>query len=601
VEQADAAPALSADGLLWQAKELGFSDERIGQLLGVEGAAVRTARMESKTRSVTYKRVDTCAAEFEAHTPYLYSTYGADCEARPSDRRKVVILGGGPNRIGQGIEFDYCCVHAAMALRDEGIETIMVNCNPETVSTDYDISDRLYFEPLTEEDVLNIVRREQPIGVVLQFGGQTPLKLALPLAEAGVKILGTSPDAIDRAEDRERFRDLLNKLGLRQAESGLARSVEEAVRIAGTITYPVMVRPSYVLGGRSMQIVYDEAGLLNYMTSAVKASPKHPVLIDKYLADAIEVDADAISDGETVVVAGIMEHIEEAGVHSGDSACSLPPYTLEKPIIGEIERQMEALALELGVVGLMNAQFAVKDGTVYVLEVNPRGSRTVPFVSKAIGVPIAKLAMKVMAGKTLKELGFTRPVQPAHLSVKEAVFPFNKFPGVDVLLGPEMKSTGEVMGIDADFGWAFAKSQAGAGASLPKVGTAFISVKEEDRPAALEVAQRLRALGFQLQATSGTAGYLHGQGVDVSVVNKVHEGRPHIVDHIKNGEVALVVNTVRTAAAHSDSIAIRREALQKSVPYYTTMRGALAAVLGMESVAKKDLSILSLQEYHRVQ
>ncbi|ALA59714.1 carbamoyl-phosphate synthase large subunit [Nitrospira moscoviensis] len=601
VQQADAAPAVSADGLLWRAKELGFSDERIGQLLGVEGAAVRTARMESKTRSVTYKRVDTCAAEFEAHTPYLYSTYGAECEARPSDRRKVVILGGGPNRIGQGIEFDYCCVHAAMALRDEGLETIMVNCNPETVSTDYDISDRLYFEPLTEEDVLNIVRREQPIGVVLQFGGQTPLKLALPLAKAGVKILGTSPDAIDRAEDRERFRDLLNKLGLRQAESGMARSVEEAVRIAGTITYPVMVRPSYVLGGRSMQIVYDEAGLLNYMTSAVKASPKHPVLIDKYLADAIEVDADAISDGTTVVVAGIMEHIEEAGVHSGDSACSLPPYTLEKSIIGEIERQMEALALELGVVGLMNAQFAVKDRTVYVLEVNPRGSRTVPFVSKAIGVPIAKLAMKVMVGRTLEDLGFTRPVQPAHLSVKEAVFPFNKFPGVDVLLGPEMKSTGEVMGIDADFGWAFAKSQAGAGASLPKVGTAFISVKEEDRAAALEVAKRLRALGFHLQATSGTAGYLHGQGVDVSVVNKVHEGRPHIVDHIKNGEVALVVNTVRTAAAHSDSVAIRREALQKSVPYYTTMRGALAAVLGMESVAKKDLSILSLQEYHRVQ
>jgi carbamoyl-phosphate synthase large subunit len=486
-------------------------------------------------------------------------------------------------------------------LRDEGIEIIMVNCNPETVSTDYDISDRLYFEPLTEEDVLNIVRREQPIGVVLQFGGQTPLKLALPLAEAGVKILGTSPDAIDRAEDRERFRDLLNKLGLRQAESGMARSVEEAVRIAGTITYPVMVRPSYVLGGRSMQIVYDEAGLLHYMTSAVKASPKHPVLIDKYLADAIEVDADAISDGTTVVVAGIMEHIEEAGVHSGDSACSLPPYTLEKPVIGEIERQMEALALELGVVGLMNAQFAVKDRTVYVLEVNPRASRTVPFVSKAIGVPIAKLAMKVMVGRTLKELGFTRPVQPAHLSVKEAVFPFNKFPGVDVLLGPEMKSTGEVMGIDADFGWAFAKSQAGAGASLPKVGTAFISVKEEDRAAALEVAKRLRALGFQLQATGGTAGYLHGQGVDVSAVNKVHEGRPHIVDHIKNGEVALVVNTVRTAAAHTDSVAIRREALQKSVPYYTTMRGALAAVLGMESVAKKDLSILSLQEYHRVQ
>lgn len=605
VGQAGQASAALSDGLLWEAKELGFSDERIAQLLGVETGAVRQARIGGGAgaqdgRSVTYKRVDTCAAEFEAHTPYLYSTYGTECESRPSDRRKVVILGGGPNRIGQGIEFDYCCVHAAMALQDEGIETIMVNCNPETVSTDYDTSDRLYFEPLTEEDVLNIIHREQPIGVVLQFGGQTPLKLALPLSRAGVTILGTSPDAIDRAEDRERFRDLLNKLGLRQAESGLARSVDEAVRIAGTISYPVMVRPSYVLGGRSMQIVYDEEGLLTYMTSAVKASPKHPVLIDKYLADAIEVDADAISDGRTVVVAGIMEHIEEAGVHSGDSACSLPPYTLSKPIIKEIERQMEALALELGVVGLMNAQFAVKGETVYVLEVNPRGSRTVPFVSKAIGVPLAKLAMKVMTGNSLKELGFTRPVQPAHLSVKEAVFPFNKFPGVDVLLGPEMKSTGEVMGIDSDFGWAFAKSQAGAGAALPTCGTAFLSVKEEDRLAALDVARRLTRLGFQLMATSGTAGFLQGQGVEVQVVHKVKEGRPHIVDHIKNGAVAMVVNTVRTASSHTDSVSIRREALQKSVPYFTTMRGAMAAVLGMESVAKKDLSILSLQEYHRV-
>src|SRR5215204_3486890 len=498
---AETASAAFKDGLLWQAKELGFSDERIAQLLALDAGQVRKARTElspgsTPARAVTYKRVDTCAAEFEAHTPYLYSTYGSECEARPSDREKVVILGGGPNRIGQGIEFDYCCVHAAMALRDEGVETIMVNCNPETVSTDYDTSDRLYFEPLTEEDVLNIIEREQPIGVVLQFGGQTPLKLAFPLSRAGVTILGTSPEAIDRAEDRERFRDLLNKLGLKQAESGMARSVEEALHIAFTITYPVMVRPSYVLGGRSMQIVYDEEGLLNYMTSAVKASPKHPVLIDKYLADAIEVDVDAISDGTMVVVAGIMEHIEEAGVHSGDSACSLPPYTLAEPIIHEIERQMKALALELGVVGLMNAQFAVKDDTVYVLEVNPRGSRTVPFVSKAVGVPLAKLAMKVMMGKTLQELGFTARPQPTHLSVKEAVFPFNKFPGVDVLLGPEMKSTGEVMGIDDDFGWAFAKSQAGAGAILPKMGVAFVSVKESDRPQAFEVAQQLVKLGF---------------------------------------------------------------------------------------------------------
>ncbi|MGZ8373986.1 MAG: carbamoyl-phosphate synthase large subunit [Nitrospira sp.] len=585
--------------LLWEAKELGFSDDRIAQLLRCEPGAVQTARTQPGARGVTYKRVDTCAAEFESQTPYLYSTYGRECEARPSNRQKVVILGGGPNRIGQGIEFDYCCVHAAMALREEAVDTIMVNCNPETVSTDYDTSDRLYFEPLTHEDVLNIVHREQPLGVVLQFGGQTPLKLALPLSKAGVKILGTSPDAIDLAEDRERFRELLNRLGLRQAESGIARSIEEAVQIAGRISYPVMVRPSYVLGGRSMQIVYDEAGLLEYMHSAVKASPNHPVLIDKYLADAIEVDADAISDGETVVVAGIMEHIEEAGVHSGDSACSLPPYTLDKTIVREIERQMCMLALELGVVGLMNAQFAVKGQTIFVLEVNPRGSRTVPFVSKAIGVPLAKLAMKVMMGRTLKELGFTSAPLPQHFSVKEAVFPFNKFPGVDVLLGPEMKSTGEVMGIDGDFGWAFAKSQAGAGAVLPTSGTAFISVKASDRPAALEVGRALNKLGMRIQATSGTAEYLREHGLSVEIVNKVTEGRPHIVDHIKNGSIALVVNTVRTASAHLDSLAIRREALHRSIPYFTTMRGAHAAVMGIEAIVKKGLAIRTLQEYHR--
>lgn len=595
---ADPATVLGGE-VLWEAKELGFSDDRIAQLLGCEAAAVRMARTQHGTRGVTYKRVDTCAAEFEAQTPYLYSTYGRECEARPSDRQKVVILGGGPNRIGQGIEFDYCCVHAAMALREEAIDTIMVNCNPETVSTDYDTSDRLYFEPLTQEDVLNIVHRERPIGVVLQFGGQTPLKLALPLSKAGVRILGTSPDAIDLAEDRERFRDLLNRLGLQQAESGTARSIDEAMQIAGRISYPVMVRPSYVLGGRSMQIVYDEAGLLEYMRSAVKASPNHPVLIDKYLADAIEVDADAISDGETVVVAGIMEHIEEAGVHSGDSACSLPPYTMDKPIVREIERQMRLLALELGVVGLMNAQFAVKGRTVYVLEVNPRGSRTVPFVSKAIGVPLAKLAMKVMMGRTLKELGFTDAPLPAHFSVKEAVFPFNKFPGVDVLLGPEMKSTGEVMGIDGDFGWAFAKSQAGAGAVLPTSGTAFVSVKQSDRPVALDLSKRLRTLGFQIHATSGTAAYLREHGVEVHTVNKVKEGRPHIVDHIKNGAVALVINTVRTASAHMDSLSIRREALHRGVPYFTTMRGAHAAVMGIEATVQKGLTIRTLQEYHR--
>jgi carbamoyl-phosphate synthase large subunit len=594
----DPAGCLSG-GLLWEAKELGFSDDRIAHLLGCDAGTVAKARMEHQERRVTYKRVDTCAAEFEAQTPYLYSTYGHECEARPSDRKKVVILGGGPNRIGQGIEFDYCCVHAAMALREEAIDTIMVNCNPETVSTDYDTSDRLYFEPLTHEDVLNIVHREQPLGVVLQFGGQTPLKLALPLSKAGVKILGTSPDAIDLAEDRERFRELLNRLGLRQAESGIARSVEEAVQIAEQISYPVMVRPSYVLGGRSMQIVYDEAGLLEYMRSAVRASPHHPVLIDKYLADAIEVDADAISDGDTVVVAGIMEHIEEAGVHSGDSACSLPPYTLEKPIVTEIERQMRMLARELGVIGLMNAQFAVKGETIYVLEVNPRGSRTVPFVSKAIGVPLAKLAMKVMMGRTLKDLGFTEAPVPEHFSVKEAVFPFNKFPGVDVLLGPEMKSTGEVMGLDEDFGWAFAKSQAGAGAVLPTSGTAFISVKASDRPAALEVGKALSQLGMRIQGTSGTAGYLREHGLPVEVVNKVAEGRPHIVDHIKNGSVAIVVNTVRTASAHVDSLAIRREALHRGIPYFTTMRGAHAATMAIEAILKKDLSIKTLQEYHQ--
>ncbi len=602
VSQAAQPSVVLSGDLLWHAKELGFSDDRLAHLLGVESAAVRAARTASgsSARSVTYKRVDTCAAEFEAHTPYLYSTYGSECEARPTAQRKVVILGGGPNRIGQGIEFDYCCVHAAMALRDEGIETIMVNCNPETVSTDYDTSDRLYFEPLTEEDVLNIIRREQPIGVVLQFGGQTPLKLALPLSRAGVKILGTSPDAIDRAEDRERFRDLLNKLGLRQAESGMARSHGEAVQVAGRIGYPVMVRPSYVLGGQSMRIVYDEAGLHEYMGSAVQASASHPVLIDKYLQDAIEVDADAISDGRHVVVAGIMEHIEEAGVHSGDSACSLPPYSLDPAIVTEIDRQMKALALELGVVGLMNAQFAVKDGTVYVLEVNPRGSRTVPFVSKAIGVPLAKLAMKAMVGKTLAQLGLTTAPVPGHLSVKEAVFPFTKFPGVDVLLGPEMKSTGEVMGIDDDFGWAFAKSQAGAGAVLPKLGAALMSVKESDRPLALEVAGHLVKLGFQIKGTSGTAAYLRDHGLRVDTVNKVKEGRPDIVDHIKNGDIAIVVNTVHTTASHTDSLSIRREALHRGVPYFTTMRGARAAAMGIEAILKKELSIRSLQEYHRV-
>ena len=588
--------------LLCEAKQLGFSDQRIAQLMGCDKHQVTRWRTESASAEgrshVTYKRVDTCAAEFEAKTPYMYSTYERTCEARPTDRRKIMILGGGPNRIGQGIEFDYCCVHAAFALREEGIETIMVNCNPETVSTDYDTSDRLYFEPLTEEDVLNIIACEQPMGVVVQFGGQTPLKLALPLERAGVKILGTSPDAIDRAEDRERFCGLLDRLGLRQAASGMARSVEEAVRVAASIHYPVMVRPSYVLGGRSMQIVYDETGLLAYMGSAVKASPNHPVLIDKYLEDAIEVDVDAISDGQRVVVAGIMEHIEEAGVHSGDSACSLPPYTLDAIVIEQIRRDMTALALELNVVGLMNAQFAVKDGVIYVLEVNPRASRTVPFVSKAIGVPLAKLAMKVMTGRTLEELGFTGATINSYVAVKEAVFPFTKFAGVDVLLGPEMKSTGEVMGIDGDFGWAFAKSQAAAGMPLPASGKAFLSVKKQDKAAALEIADRLHRLGFLIEATQGTGTYLQENGVPATLVNKVKEGRPHIVDHIKNGEISLVVNTVGSQASHVDSAAIRREALQHNVCYFTTIRGARAAIMGIEAIQQKGLTIRSLQEHH---
>ncbi len=595
--------AMSSDLLdhLMEAKELGFSDERIGMLVGVPASVIARVRMTAMAKAgvrVVYKRVDTCAAEFEAQTPYLYSTYGRDCEARPTKDKKVIILGGGPNRIGQGIEFDYCCVHAAMALRQDGVQCIMVNCNPETVSTDYDTSDRLYFEPLTEEDVLNIVRLEQPLGVVVQFGGQTPLKLAVPLAQAGVPILGTSPDAIDRAEDRERFRDLLTKLGLKQADSGMARSVAEATAIAARIGYPVMVRPSYVLGGRSMQIVYDETELLKYMASAVQASANHPVLIDKYLDDAIEVDADAVADGEHVVVAGIMEHIEEAGVHSGDSACSLPPYTLSAAVIAEIERQMKALAIELGVVGLMNAQFAVKGETVFVLEVNPRASRTVPFVSKAIGSPLAKLAMRVMMGRKLTDLGFTEARRPSYVSVKEAVFPFNKFAGVDVLLGPEMKSTGEVMGIDADFGWAYAKAQAAASSSLPQQGQAFISVKKKDRPVVVEVARRLHMLGFALVATSGTAEFLREQGLQVDTVHKVHEGRPHVVDRMKNGDIALVVNTVGTGTAKADSLSIRREALHRGIPYYTTMRGALAAVMGIEATLRRPLTIRSLQEHH---
>jgi carbamoyl-phosphate synthase large subunit len=583
--------------LLQTAKKFGFSDHRIAELLNCEEANIRSLRKGMNLNPV-YKRVDTCAAEFEAHTPYLYSTYEQECESKPSDKNKIVILGGGPNRIGQGIEFDYCCVHGSFALKEEGFETIMVNCNPETVSTDYDTSDRLYFEPLTEEDVLNIIQKEKPIGVIVQFGGQTPLKLAVPLSKAGVIILGTSPDAIDRAEDRERFRDLINKLDLMQPASGIARSANEAISVATDIGYPVLVRPSYVLGGRAMEIVYDENGLRDYITRAVKASPKHPVLIDKYLEDATEIDVDAISDGEEVVIGGIMEHIEEAGVHSGDSACSLPPFSIQPDIVRSIKEQTCALAKELGVIGLINIQFAIKDNIVYVLEVNPRASRTVPFVSKAIGVPLAKLAAKVMAGKKLKDLGFIKEVEIRHVAVKEAVFPFSKFPGVDTLLGPEMKSTGEVMGIAMDFSTAFAKAQSAASSALPFSGQAFISVKDRDKLASVDIAQRLHKAGFVIEATRGTAGVLQEYGIPVRVVNKVKEGRPHIVDHIKNGDIVLVVNTVGDMKSKNDSYSIRRSALTKGIPYYTTISGARAAINGIEALQKRSIEIRSIQEYH---
>jgi len=606
---------ISLDHPLRCAKEYGFSDRRLAKLLTTNEEMVRRTRTELGIIPV-FKTVDTCAAEFEAHTPYLYSTYEkpfykiegqgsgsrgqvkAECEADPTDRKKVVILGGGPNRIGQGIEFDYCCVHAAFALKEDSYETIMVNCNPETVSTDYDTSDRLYFEPLTLEDVLHIIHREKPMGVIVQFGGQTPLKLAVPLEQAGVRILGTTPDSIDRAEDRRRFKELLDKLGLLQAESGTAVSCDEAVDAANRIGYPVMVRPSYVLGGRAMEIVYDEESVRNYMSRAVKASPDRPVLVDKYLEDAIEIDVDAISDGKTVVVAGIMEHIEEAGVHSGDSACSLPPFSLPPDIIRGIDTQTRALALELGVVGLMNIQFAVKEGRIYVLEVNPRASRTVPFVSKAIGVPLAKLAARVMAGKTLVDLGFMKEVTIKHIAVKEAVFPFAKFPGVDTLLGPEMKSTGEVMGIDTDFGMSFAKSQMAAGNPMPMSGKVFLSVKDKDKAGVLDVAQGLQNAGFSIVATRGTAEYLKKRGITVETVNKVMEGRPHIVDLITDMQVDLVINTVSGAQSQKDSYSIRRTTLVKGIPYFTTISAAKAAVRGISAIKTRPLQVKSIQEYH---
>jgi carbamoyl-phosphate synthase large subunit len=583
--------------LLARAKSMGFSDRRLGKLLGTGEDAIRGLRKRAGLMPA-FKRVDTCGAEFEAHTPYLYSSYDAEDEARPTGRRKIVILGGGPNRIGQGIEFDYCCVHGSFALREEGFETIMVNCNPETVSTDYDTSDRLYFEPLTKEDVLAIIEKEQPEGVIVQFGGQTPLKLAVPLEKEGVPILGTSPDSIDRAEDRERFKDLLDLLGLRQPPNGIARSTQEAVGTASRIGYPVLLRPSYVLGGRAMEIVHDEEGLRKYLADAVQASEERPVLVDKFLEDAIEIDVDAIADGETVVVGGIMEHIEEAGVHSGDSACSLPPHSIPGETVREIARQTKALAKELGVVGLMNVQFAIQKGEIFILEVNPRASRTIPFVSKAIGVPLAKLAAKVMAGKKLSALGFTEPVTPRHVSVKEAVFPFIKFPDVDTILGPEMKSTGEVMGIDVNFGKAFAKAQIAAGMMLPRGGKAFISVRDEDKDGVLPAARMLHEAGFRIVATGGTAAYLSRNSIPAETVLKVNEGRPHVADLIKNGEIALVINTPLGAQSKADSFYIRRTALVYNIPYFTTLAAARAVAHAITHLIREDFSVRSLQEYH---
>ena len=595
---------IDAPGLL-RLKKMGFSDLRLSTLSGK--TPVETAfRREVLNVKAVFKRIDTCAAEFPSKTPYMYSCYEgdgvtpADCESDPSDRDKVIILGGGPNRIGQGIEFDYCCVHAAYALSEAGRETIMVNCNPETVSTDYDTSDRLYFEPLTAETVIELVRREQSrgrvLGVIVQFGGQTPLKLAAALEQARIPILGTSPDAIDLAEDHERFQVLLQRLGLRQPANGTARSLEEAVAVADQIGYPVVIRPSYVLGGRAMRIVHDQDGLARYMKDAVLVTGGNPVLIDRYLSDASEVDVDCLADDESVFVAGIMEHIEEAGIHSGDSACSLPPHSLSAPVIAEIKRQTTMLARELKVVGLMNVQFAVKDGDIYVLEVNPRASRTVPFVAKATGIPIAKIAARVMAGEKLASFALVdRPL--GHVAVKEAVFPFARFLGVDILLGPEMKSTGEVMGIDSDFPRAFAKSQLGSGTRLPAEGTAFLSVRDGDKEGLVVVARRLVEFGFKLIATSGTALLLRRHGIEVGVVHKVLEGRPHCVDAMLSGQVQLVVNTTDGAQAVADSFSIRRTALTHNIAHYTTLAGARAAVDAIEALRAGTLDVAPLQSY----
>jgi carbamoyl-phosphate synthase large subunit len=577
-------------------KRLGFSDRRIATLMKVKEDSVRARRHKLGIRPV-YKRVDTCAAEFPTSTAYLYSTYDEENEAQPTGRDKVVVLGGGPNRIGQGIEFDYCCVHAAFALKEDGFETIMVNCNPETVSTDYDTSDRLYFEPLTFEDVMEIIDLEKPKGVIVQFGGQTPLKLARALEKARAPIIGTSPDSIDLAEDRERFQKLVDRLGLLQPPNGTAKSEKEAMKIAAEIGYPLLVRPSYVLGGRAMQIVYDDEDLTRYMTEAVKVSNDSPVLLDRFLNNAIEVDVDALSDGKDVVIGGIMEHIEEAGVHSGDSACSLPAHSLPKSVLDDIRAQVDKLARALKVCGLMNTQFAVQDGKVYLLEVNPRASRTAPFVSKATGRPLAKIAARCMAGVSLREQGITAEILPKYFSVKESVFPFNKFPGVDPLLGPEMRSTGEVMGVGAHFGEAFAKALAGSGMILPSGGTAFVSVRDEDKARAIELSRMLRTKGFRVVATRGTAAVIQAAGIPCEAINKVKEGRPHCVDLIKNGEVQFIANTTEGKRSIEESRSIRAAAIQHKVCYFTTMAGAQAAAIAMDHLDKVQVN--RLQDLHR--
>ena len=581
---------------LFELKQKGFSDHRIGYLLGTEEKSIRELRAKNHIRPV-YKRVDTCAAEFHTDTAYLYSTYEQECESRPTLNKKIIILGGGPNRIGQGIEFDYCCVHASLALKEAGFETIMINCNPETVSTDFDISDRLYFESVTLEDVLEIVYKENPFGVIVQYGGQTPLKLSKALADAGVPIIGTLPEDIDAAEDRERFQKVLNDLNLKQPPNRTARTPEEAIKLAEEIGYPLVVRPSYVLGGRAMEIVHEQEDLERYMREAVKVSHDSPVLLDRFLNDAIEVDIDAISDGESVVIGGIMEHIEQAGVHSGDSACSLPPYSIDEKKQIELIAQTKKMALKLNVIGLMNVQFALQGDDIYVLEVNPRASRTVPFVSKAIGKPLAKIAARCMAGETLASQKFTTEVKPKFFSVKEAVFPFIKFPGVDVILGPEMKSTGEVMGVGSSFAEAFIKSQMGASMILPTKGKAFISVRKEDHKKIVEVAHSLKMLGFSLVATRGTADVLTQNNLEVQYVNKVAEGRPHIVDMIKNDEIDFIVNITEDKQAIKDSYEIRRNALQNKVTYFTTFAGAKAACVGMNYA--DEITVSSLQNLHK--